>query len=137
MGEEEHGFLQGELLYYFRRRKRELGFHPYPEQRLQVAQDRFRIPDLCLFQGSRSQEQVFRTPPFLCIEVLSRNDTFDSLQDRIDDYLTFGVPYVWVINPRNRKAWVYTPDGAQEVKDGILRAGEIQATIDELFSGEE
>jgi len=43
------------------------------------------------------------------------------MQDRIDDYLTFGVPHVWVLNPRTRRAFLYTPDGMREAKDGILR----------------
>jgi len=43
------------------------------------------------------------------------------MQDRIDDYLKFGVRYVWVINPRSRRAWVHTSEGIHEAKDGILR----------------
>jgi Uma2 family endonuclease len=43
------------------------------------------------------------------------------MQERIDDYLTFGVPHVWVVNPRTRRAYLYTTDGMREAKDGILR----------------
>jgi Uma2 family endonuclease len=42
------------------------------------------------------------------------------MQERIDDYLEFGVPYVWVINPINRRAFIYTPGAMHEAKDGIL-----------------
>jgi Uma2 family endonuclease len=43
------------------------------------------------------------------------------MQDRIDDYLTFGVRYVWILNPRTRRAFIYTADGMHEAKDGIPR----------------
>jgi Uma2 family endonuclease len=44
----------------------------------------------------------------------------NDMQERIDDYLNFGVPHVWVINPRNSRAFHYTADGMREPKDGIL-----------------
>jgi Uma2 family endonuclease len=43
------------------------------------------------------------------------------LQERIDDYLSFGVRYVWLIHPRTRRAFVYTSERLLEVKDGVLR----------------
>jgi len=43
------------------------------------------------------------------------------MQERIDDYLRMGVPNVWVIDPRTRRGYHYTPDGMHEAKDGILR----------------
>jgi len=45
----------------------------------------------------------------------------ERIQQRIDDYLNFGVAYVWVINPRSRRAWAYSKDGSREIFDGFLR----------------
>ena len=39
----------------------------------------------------------------------------------VDDYLAFGVPSIWIVNPRTRRAFVYTAEGSREIKDGILR----------------
>ncbi|HXA64010.1 MAG TPA: hypothetical protein VNV82_02600 [Bryobacteraceae bacterium] len=39
---------------------------------------------------------------------------------KIDDYLSFGVPCVWIINPQNRKGYVVTSEGMFEAKSGIL-----------------
>jgi Uma2 family endonuclease len=61
-----------------------------------------------------------RAPPFLCIEILSPEDRSKEMQRRIDDYLEFGVQYVWLIDPSTRRATVYTPHGVTEVKDGVL-----------------
>jgi Uma2 family endonuclease len=60
----------------------------------------------------------------------------DRMQDRIDDYLTFGVRYVWVINPRTQRAFVYTTEGMHEPKDGVLRTEnpEIVVPLTEVFA---
>jgi Uma2 family endonuclease len=75
--------------------------------------------------------------PFICIEILSRKDTLARTQERIDDYLNFGVRHVWLINPLNRRAWAYTADGSREVKNGVLRTEcpSISIPLDEIFAG--
>lgn len=42
--------------------------------------------------------------------------------ERIDDYLVFGVPYVWVIDPRRKRSFAYTAAGMVEAHDNVLRA---------------
>ena len=71
--------------------------------RVQVSSTRFRIPDICVLVGDFPTEQIFRTPPFLAIEVLSKKDRKRDVLEKVEDYLRFGVPYVWVINPRTRE----------------------------------
>lgn len=43
----------------------------------------------------------------------------EEMQERIDDYLEFGVRYVWLINPRKRRAFVYSDEDVREIKDRI------------------
>jgi Uma2 family endonuclease len=137
LGERDHSTLQRELIVFFHAHKREWKVFVYPEQRVQVAPTRFRIPDICVYVGGPPKEQIFRTPPFICIEVLSPDDRMARVQDRIDDYLKFGVPYVFLINPKNRRTWAYTQAGGTEVKDGILRTGNPSLTVPlaEIFAG--
>jgi Uma2 family endonuclease len=40
--------------------------------------------------------------PQLVVEVLSPNDTLDEINEKIDTYLTAGVPLVWIVEPRRR-----------------------------------
>lgn len=129
LGERDHSTLQGEFLYYFRSRKKEWKVVVYPEQRVQVSPTRFRIPDVCVCVGEGPKDQIFRTPPFICIEILSSEDGTSRFQQRIDDYLKFGVQYVWVIDPVTRTALVHTKDGAHKVKDGILRTENPALTV--------
>jgi Uma2 family endonuclease len=113
--------LQREFIFFLRTRSKQWGIHVFPEQRVQVSARRFRIPDICVILGREPEDQIFRQPPFICIEILSKDDSLISMQERIDDYLKFGVSYVWVINPVNRRAWVYSAEGIREIKDGVLR----------------
>jgi len=99
-GEKTHSSIQGNLILYFGNRRRELGIHEYPEQRVQVSPTRFRIPDVTVVKTTQAQGEIFTAPPHLCIEILSKDDRMEDMQEKIDDYLRFGVPYIWIINPR-------------------------------------
>lgn len=121
LGERDHSSVQRELVYFFRTRQRRWKVFAYPEQRVQVSPTRFRVPDVCVFAGENPEEPIFRKPPFICIEILSPEDRWERTQEKIDDYLNFGVPYVWVLNPRQRRAWSFTKSGSTEIIDGTLR----------------
>ena len=89
--------------------------------RLRVSPGRIRVADLCVYLKD-PKESVPSTPPFLCIEILSPEDRMSRLQVRINDYLAMGVPWVWVLDPETRQAYVATStDGLREVKSGVLR----------------
>jgi Uma2 family endonuclease len=135
VGELDHSELQGEIYAYFRSLGRKRNIRPYIEQHVQVGSSRFRIPDICVIHGGRPTEQIFTKPPFIAIEILSKDDRMSDMQERIDDYLKFGVSYVWVIDPRAHRAWVYTKDGSHEAKDGMLRTEdpEIELPLPEIF----
>ena len=90
VGEWDHGNVQGLVYAYLLARRREFGIRLVPELRVQVKPTRFRVPDVCVVLSSHPHEQILTHPPFLCIEVLSKDDTMTSMQERIDDYLAFG-----------------------------------------------
>ena len=56
------------------------------------------------------------------------------MEKKVDDYLNFGVRYVWVIDPRTRKAFAYTSYGMHRAKDA-LRTGNpaIEIPLSEIF----
>ena len=124
LGEKTHGRIQRRLLVYFELHAKEPGIESFPEQRVQVSRTRFRIPDVTVVKESQEQGEIFTNPPHLCIEILSKDDTMQYMQQKIDDYLTFGVPYVWIINPRNRKGYVVTSEGMVEAKSGVLETND-------------
>jgi Uma2 family endonuclease len=135
LGECDHSNLQRVLVGYFYVHRNEWKVEALPAQRVQVKPKRFRVPDLCVVVGPGPFDQVFTTPPLICMEILSKDDTMESMQERIGEYLAFGVKYVWVISPRTLRAWVYTSGGFYEAQDRILRTEnpEIVIPLAEIF----
>ncbi len=136
LGERTHSIIQRELVFWFRSRSQQLGVWVFPEQRVQVTTTRYRVPDVCVVAGVKPEEEIFTRPPFLCIEILSKDDRATEVQDRIDDYLSLGVPFVWVVDPLRRRAYIHTAAGGREAKDGILRAEnpQIAVPLAEIFA---
>jgi Uma2 family endonuclease len=54
---------------------------------------------------------------FICIEVLSPEDRLGAMFQRVQDYLKMGVPYVWIVDPFNFKAYRCILTGLQEVDE--------------------
>jgi Uma2 family endonuclease len=135
LGEKTHSSIQTNLILYLGPRRKELGIKIYAEQRVQVSPTRFRIPDVTVVKATQTQDEIFTAPPHLCVEVLSKDDTMFYVQEKIDDYLRFGVPYVWIINPRLRKGYVATKTGMVEAESGVLKTSdpEIQVPVADLF----
>jgi Uma2 family endonuclease len=128
-GDRDHSTTQTELILFFGNRDRIWNVSFFPGQRIQVSPTRFRVPDLCVYLGEGPKDQIFRTPPFICIEILSPEDRWDQMQKKIDDYLRFGVQYVWVINPPDQRAWACTTASSVEIRDGILRTENPSLTV--------
>ena len=135
LGEHGHSRLQINLGSFLRAREKQWGIHVVTEQRVQVRPTRFRVPDVCVTRSDAPIEEIFTHPPALAIEILSPDDRMSEMLERIHDYLSFGVPCVWLLDPRTRGAFVYTAAGMQEVKDGVLRTADPEMTVSlaELF----
>ena len=134
VGEWDHARLQGLLTRYLGNREKQWGIVVVPEQRVQVKASRFRVPDITVIAGGPPDGPIITKPPFLLIEIFSPSDRLMEMQDRIDDYLSFGVRYVWLINPRTRQTYIYTPAGLQDARDGVLTTEnpDIRVVLDEL-----
>ena len=134
MGEVDHSDVQSSFLTYLRVHYKK--FWAGVAVRIQVKATRFRVPDVCLVLGSKTEGMIITKPPFLVIEVLSRDDRVDDLQEKIDDYLAFGVRYVWVVNPRTQRGYVHTSEGSREAKKGLLQTQdpEVKVPLSEILA---
>lgn len=136
MGERDHAWLQSAAISHFFVRRTEWDITVLTEMRVQVKPNRFRIPDICIVLGD-TQEHILSKPPFLCIEILSPEDRWSRVEARINDFLAMGVPFVWVLDPETKQAFIATPkDGLREVKDGVLRTQNptFEVELSEFFS---
>jgi Uma2 family endonuclease len=136
LGEFDHSSLQTAIAAYFFTRRKQWNVTVVVEQRVQVSPTRFRIPDVCVVLGAPG-EQIFRKPPFLCIEVLSPEDRMSRVEQRISDFLKMGVPNVWVLDPATKQAFSATPEtGLRECVDGLLKTANpsLELPLDEVFA---
>lgn len=124
VGNRRHGYAQAEITFWFRSRKDTLLVQPLTELRIKVSPTKFRIPDVVVSELPIPDEEVFSEPPYLCIEVMSPDDTMAGIQDRIDEYLAFGVANVWVVDPWKHRGWRVTETGWATAVDGVMRTGD-------------
>jgi Uma2 family endonuclease len=124
VGKRRHGYAQTEIAAWFVSRRKALRLQPITELRMRVGPNKIRIPDVVVSEMPLPEEEVFTSPPYICVEVTSPDDTMASLQDRLDDYLHFGVPNVWVVDPWKHRGWRVTAEGWATAAGGIMRTAD-------------
>jgi Uma2 family endonuclease len=107
-----------------------------------------RTPDVSFYSAARLDEyraqnpdwkaKPYFLPPDLAVEIVSPNDTYSKVTDKVDLYLEDGVRLVWVIDPQRSKVTVYTADEQTTLgEDDSLSGGEalpgFEITIRTLF----
>jgi Uma2 family endonuclease len=133
LGERDHSWIQGRLVAFFLTRFKETGIAALPEWRFQTKPTRFRIPDIVVTHG-KPDEQILTKPPLLCIEIVSPEDKVSRTNLRIQEYLDFGVPVVWLVDPAERRVWVYRKTGMTEATDSVSLDGtDITVPFSEIF----
>ena len=135
MGEQPHAAVQIYLGHVFRLNAEMWNVRVFSEQRVQTSGAHYRIADLCVVRRGIGKEPIVRTPPLLCVEVLSRDDRMSEIQERVDDYLQMGTSAVWVVDPRRRKAFVSLREGLLEPAGEFLlvRGTEISVPVQAIF----
>lgn len=101
VGKFEHARLQALLAIWFGGHESEWDVMVMTEQRVQVAANRVRIPDLVVVPMG-PQPDVLTDPPLLVIEILSPVNTYSDTQERAQDYREMGVETVWIVDPKTR-----------------------------------
>ncbi len=132
--ERDNSMLLTALMVWLYQRRNELGIEVFPCQDIRVSPSRRVTADICVTIGE-PDEQVFTKTPLLCVEILSIFVPMWKVLAKVADYLNFGVPYVWVIDPRKQKGTVYTAKDSITPEDGILRTEnpEIALPLADLF----
>jgi Uma2 family endonuclease len=136
LGEFEHAFLQALLAKMFLDHRREWGAIALTEARMRLKAANFRIPDLAVLRSDAARERVLTQPPLIVIEILSREDRMARFQERIDDYVEFGVKNIWILDPESRRGWTADRSGLHPVHEGELTVPgtPIRLVLSELFA---
>jgi Uma2 family endonuclease len=88
------------------------GFQGFPNSPRTV-----RKPDVSFVSFGRFPDEILplgyaRLAPDLASEVVSPNDLYEDVDQKVEEYLRARVRLVWVISPRNRTVRVYRLDGS-------------------------
>ncbi len=130
VGERPHSRVQRKFIEWFL--KNRPGLEVWPEQRLQVAESRYRIPDVSVTVEDPGTD-VFYSPPLIVLEILSKDDSLTAMQDRIADYAAFGVANIWIADPRRREGYVCDQTSIRRVAAFEVAEPAISLPVGELF----
>lgn len=89
--------------------------------------DIVRAPDVGYILKSRVEKLTgkhFAGAPDLAIEVISPYDRAEDVQEKINEYLTYGTRIVWAIYYRSRSVVVHKPTGAITLHEDDTLDGE-------------
>lgn len=99
VGENDHSAWQDAILAWFRQQRVEAQIRVRPEQRVQVAANNFRVPDVTILDRNLPIEQIVTQPPLAVFEVLFPADSLKSVMAKCGDYERMGIRTIVVLDP--------------------------------------
>jgi Uma2 family endonuclease len=133
--ETAHSFLQSILVALLNAHRRDWQLVAGTEMRLQVEQNRYRVPDVCVQRRSDPHDPIITTAPLICIEILSPEDRIQRMQEKIEDYARMGVQHIWIVDPIKRHAWTATPETQTRTHEAFAIPGTpIRIVLSEVFA---
>jgi len=114
----------------------ETNFRLWPERARES-----RIPDIAFVKKERVPEDLRRFPalaPDLAVEIISPEDNFLKVMNKVDAYLEQGTQIVWVVISDTREVLVCTAASKHSVRD-VLTAPELlpgfELPVGKIFEG--
>jgi Uma2 family endonuclease len=108
--------------------------------------DTVRAADVAFVSNERmsqvKSQSYLDVAPELVVEVLSPDDRWSDLTDKLDEYFAIGVKVIWVVDPRRKQVYVYrsVTDVQRLAVEETLTGGEalpgFSVPVAELFASE-
>jgi Uma2 family endonuclease len=108
-----HSKTQGILIALFAALRKAFPVFVCPELRVRVRSGLIRIPDVSVYYPNEPQESVPSTPPFVAIEILSPDDRMANVRSKLAEYRTWGVSYVWLVDPHSKRMYTWNAELAE------------------------
>ena len=124
------------MLVYFRQHNLDWNVRLQPELRVQVAQTRFRVPDVTVLDRDQPIEQIVTRPPVAVFDVLSPDDIMPRMLNKLADYERMGIVGIFVIDPKGSKfrfaggSLTPIPAGATPCGRLVINFQEIEQLLD-------
>jgi Uma2 family endonuclease len=116
-----HGDTQGSLLSLLHRLRPQLDLRVLPEIRIQISPTRYRIADLAVWRNDNIGTGIPTIAPFLVVEILSPEDRMVRMLPKIQEYLSIGVQWIWIVDPQEQSALLYSQQNPAGALCDILR----------------
>jgi Uma2 family endonuclease len=108
-------------------------------------------PDVLFFSAERFKQYISANPdweekpfvlvPDITIEVVSKNDSYTDINEKVDVYLELGVKEIWIIDPHAKSAFVHSAEKIQRLsKNESIRGSvlpDFELKLSELFGEQE
>ncbi len=137
VGEVKHSLLQAELALWFGIRRKEWRIRVMTELRTRVSASRVRLPDVAVaYDDAAMAAKIRETPLLIAIEVLSPEDRLPRVLVRLGDFWMMGIRNIWVLDPEEKAAFVYTEGALKLVEADRLTVPESPVYLDlgEIFA---
>jgi Uma2 family endonuclease len=121
MGELPHSDIQGNLYLLLSQLRGRLGIRVNLEIRIQINKRRYRVADVAVWRDSNIGTGIPTVTPFLVIEILSPEDRMVRMLPKIQEYLSIGVEWVWIIDPEEKSALSYSQTNPAGAVCDVLR----------------
>lgn len=132
MGTSEHMSVTMRMLYALKKYVDAGIGSALPELSVRVSDDSVLIPDVAFIRHP-IPPGVIKTPPLLCVEILSPSDRFSATLAKMERYYSFGVEACWIIDPIKKTVWTVSRDGKPYPENDTLRVAEIEISVSEIF----
>jgi Uma2 family endonuclease len=99
LGEWSHADWQAAIVEFFRNRRIEWNIRVAAELRIQVAKNRFRVPDVVVLDRNLPIERIITHPPIAVFEILSPEDSLNRMMTKLADYERMGIKTIVVLDP--------------------------------------
>jgi len=133
VGEKPHSEAQVRLVEIFYELRRKHALYSAIELRMRLTPASYRIPDFAVFYPEEPAEFVPSHPPLLVAEIVSREDRYTEILQKFEEYRTWGVRHIWLIDPWQKNFSVYTEKGLSTVDRLRLPEFDAEITVQDLF----
>jgi Uma2 family endonuclease len=116
-----HGETQGNLLSLLHRLRPKLGLRVLPEITIRISPTRYRVADIAVWRNDNIGTGIPTIAPFLVVEILSPEDRMVRMLPKIQEYLSIGVEWIWIVDPREQTALLFSQKNPAGTVCEILR----------------
>ena len=128
-----HAQIQVLLGILFARLQQRVRLILMSELRVRIAPDLFRVLDFAVYRDQRAEGRYATEPAFIAIEIVSLDDNYHNLTQRLEDYRRWGVPHVWLVDPWLKRLYEHTEAGLLQRTSLAVPELEFSVTAGEVF----